>query len=213
MFPLYFLYDMWPVLILRIALGAVFIVHGWSKMRDLRQNAKNFDAMGFKPGKLFGTVAALLEFFGGIALLIGLGTTWVAGLFILEFIVIILWRWAKHMPFVGGWELDLLILAGVIILFLSPEYIHSTGWFFGSYRTYLESSILEMVNKYRCSDPIVRRRNVSHSRFGWAKHREPGVGVACITRYAWAKRLGCEFELVYGNCEPVDALVSRVALR
>jgi putative oxidoreductase len=119
MFPLYFLYDMWPVLILRLALGIIFLAHGWPKLRDLRANAKNFDAMGFKPGKLFGTVAALLEFFGGLALILGLFTTVVAGLLALQFIVIILWKWAKKIPLKGtnGWELDLIILAALIALF------------------------------------------------------------------------------------------------
>ncbi len=117
MFPLYFLYDQWPVLILRIALGAVWIVHGWPKIRDLRQNAQNFQSMGFKPGALFGTAAALLEFFGGIAIVVGLATAPIAALFILEFIVILVWRWSKRSPFVGGWELDLLILAGAVALF------------------------------------------------------------------------------------------------
>jgi putative oxidoreductase len=117
MFPLYFLYDQWPVLILRIALGAIFIAHGWPKLRNLKQTAKNFDVMGFRPGKLFGTLAALLEFFGGLLVLVGLAIGPIAALFIIEFAVIIIWRLAKRMPFVGGWELDLLILAGVIALF------------------------------------------------------------------------------------------------
>jgi putative oxidoreductase len=117
MFPLYFLYDMWPVLILRIALGVIFIVHGWPKLRDLKTTAQNFNAMGFRPGKIFGTLAALLEFFGGIAIIAGFLTAFFAGLFALEFITILFWRWFKKMPFVGGWELDLLIFAGVIALF------------------------------------------------------------------------------------------------
>lgn len=117
MFPLYFLYDQWPVLILRIALGAIFIAHGWPKLRDLKQTAKNFDAMGFKPGKLSGTIAAILEFFGGILILIGLAVGPVSALFIIEFAVIIIWRLGKRMPFIGGWELDLLIFAAVIALF------------------------------------------------------------------------------------------------
>jgi putative oxidoreductase len=117
MFPLYFLYDQWPVLILRIALGAILIVHGWPKIKNLKQTGKNFESMGFRPGKLFGTLAALLEFFGGICILIGLATAAIAGLFVLEFAVILIWRWAKKMPFVGGWEFDLLILACAIALF------------------------------------------------------------------------------------------------
>lgn len=117
MFPLYFLYDMWPVLILRLALGAIFIVHGWPKLKNLRQTAKNFDAMGFKPGKLSGTIAALLEFFGGIALVVGLLVAYVSALYIIEFAVITIWKIAKKSPFVNGWEFDLIILAGGIALF------------------------------------------------------------------------------------------------
>ena len=117
MFPLYIIYDTWAVLLLRVALGIVFIAHGWPKLKDLKQTAKNFDAMGFKPGKLFGTIAALLEFFGGIALILGILVTPVAALFMLQFIIIMIWKWAKHMPLVGGWEIDLLILAGVFVLF------------------------------------------------------------------------------------------------
>jgi putative oxidoreductase len=117
MFPLYFLYDVWAVLGLRLALGLIFIVHGWAKIHDLKKNAANFESMGFRPGMLFGTAVAILEFFGGIALLVGLGVTWIAALFAIEFIVVLLWRWLKRMPFIGGWELDLLILAGVIVLF------------------------------------------------------------------------------------------------
>lgn len=119
MFPLYFLYDMWPVLILRLALGIILIGHGWPKLRDLKQNAKNFDGMGFKPGRLFGTIAAILEFFGGIALILGLFTTEVAALLALQFIVILFWKWFKKTPLTGayGWELDLIILAALIALF------------------------------------------------------------------------------------------------
>jgi putative oxidoreductase len=119
MFPLYFLYDMWPVLILRLALGIIFLAHGWPKLRDLKQTAKNFDGMGFKPGALFGTTAAFLECIGGIGLIIGLFTSFFAGLFVLEFAVILVWKWAKGMSLQGpnGWELDMLILAAVIALF------------------------------------------------------------------------------------------------
>jgi putative oxidoreductase len=117
MFPLYFLYDVWAVLALRIVLGAVLIVHGWPKIKDLKQNAKNFEGMGFRPGKLSGGISAFLEFFGGIALVLGLFVLPVSILFMLEFVVILCWRFMKKMPFVGGWELDLLILAGVFVLF------------------------------------------------------------------------------------------------
>lgn len=119
MYPLYFLYDMWPVLLVRLALGIILIAHGWPKLRDLKTNAKNFDGMGFRPGRLFGTVAAILEFFGGIALILGIFTTEVAALLALQFIVILIWKWFKKTPLTGayGWELDLIILAALIAIF------------------------------------------------------------------------------------------------
>ena len=117
MFPLYFLYDEWPALILRLALGAIFITHGWMKLRNLKQTSSNFEAMGFRPAGFFGKIATYLEFFGGIAIVLGLAVGPVSVLFILEFIVILGWRFSKRMPFIGGWELDLLILAAAIALF------------------------------------------------------------------------------------------------
>jgi len=105
------------VLALRAVLGAIFIVHGWPKPKDLKQTTINFEGMGFRPGKLWGTVVAVLEFFGGIALVIGLFVQPVAALFIIEFAVIIIWQISKRMPFVGRWEFDLLILAAFIVLF------------------------------------------------------------------------------------------------
>ena len=96
MFPLYFLYDLWAVLALRIALGAILVAHGWPKLRDPRH---------------------IFEFVTGILLILGLGVTWVAALVALELIVLLLWSWKKRAAFVGGWELQLLMLAGAITLF------------------------------------------------------------------------------------------------
>jgi len=75
--------------------------------------------MGFKPGGLFGAIAAFLEFFGGIALIVGLGTAFFAALFVAEFAVILIWKWSKGVSLKGenGWELDLIILASVFALF------------------------------------------------------------------------------------------------
>jgi putative oxidoreductase len=104
------------LLVVRIALGALLIAHGWPKLKDLKTTAHNFNQMGFKPGALFGTAAALLEFFGGIAIVIGFMTQVVAALLVGEFVVTTLWRISKKHPFANGWELDLLILASAILL-------------------------------------------------------------------------------------------------
>lgn len=114
---LLFWWGGWGFVIPRIILGVLFIVHGWPKIKDLKQNAKNFHGMGFKPGALWGTVAALLEFLGGIALVLGVWVPYICLLFMAQFIVILVWKWAKRMPFVGGWELDALVFALTLVLF------------------------------------------------------------------------------------------------
>ena len=45
----------------------------------------NFNGMGFKPGWLWGTIAALLEFLGGIGVVLGLWMPYLCALFMGEF--------------------------------------------------------------------------------------------------------------------------------
>ena len=101
----------------RIIIGALLIVHGWPKIKDPKQNAGNFRGMGFRPGIIWGTIAAVLEFFGGIGLALGLWVPYLCLFFMGEFIVIIAWKWLKKMPFVGGWELDAVIFALFLMFF------------------------------------------------------------------------------------------------
>jgi len=119
MLSTFFFYGGLGVFALRIALGAIFLAHGWPKIKDLRTTAANFNGMGFRPGALWGTVIALLEFFGGIALVLGAFTQIVTVFFIVEFATILIWKISKRNPFVGGWEFDLLILAAILVLLLN----------------------------------------------------------------------------------------------
>lgn len=107
-------YGTLSFLVLRVVLAAIFIVHGWPKVSDLRKNAHVFNQMGFRPGAFWGTIAALLEFFGGIAFLFGIFTPFLAFLFAIQFGVILVWRIAKGDKFWNGWEFDLLIFAAVL---------------------------------------------------------------------------------------------------
>jgi uncharacterized membrane protein YphA (DoxX/SURF4 family) len=58
-------------------MAAVMLYYGWPKVRDPRKKAKDFDATGFRPGWLFGTLVLAAEFFGGILMLLG-AYVWVA---------------------------------------------------------------------------------------------------------------------------------------
>ncbi len=114
---LLFWYGGWGLVLPRIVLAALLIVHGWPKVRNLRTNARNFSGMGFKPGWLWGTIAAAVEFAGGILLALGMWVPSLCALLMGEFAVILVWKWTKRMPFVGGWELDALILMMALMFF------------------------------------------------------------------------------------------------
>ena len=58
MIPYFGVFIDWGFLALRLAVGAILLVHGWPKLKDLKANGVNFEAMGFRPGPLWGTVAA-----------------------------------------------------------------------------------------------------------------------------------------------------------
>ena len=116
MFPVYYLYNDFVLLVLRVILGLVLVAHGWPKFRNLKSAAEGLHGMGFKPGRLWATIAMIVEFFGGIALILGIFTQGAAALVLIQFLVIIIWKILKKSPIVGGLELDLLIWAIAVLL-------------------------------------------------------------------------------------------------
>src|SRR5438094_8568164 len=68
----------------RLALGAIFLAHGWPKVKDIQKTIGWVKGTGWPGGAAFAALFSLLEFFGGIALILGLLTQIVAILFVLE---------------------------------------------------------------------------------------------------------------------------------
>jgi putative oxidoreductase len=60
-----------PVL-LRLVVGTVAVAHGWPKLKDLAPFIDRVEALGLPVPQFFATAAALSEFLGGIALILGL---------------------------------------------------------------------------------------------------------------------------------------------
>ena len=112
------LYSGWALVLFRVIVGAVLMAHGVPKIRNLDATAKWFHSVGFRPGRLWGSVAAILETFGGALLILGLLVRPLAFLFILQFLVIIVWKIMRKQSFTGnnGSELDLLLLGSMLIL-------------------------------------------------------------------------------------------------
>lgn len=110
----------WALLLGRVVVGVVMLYFGIPKMRDLRANAQDFTNMGFKPGMLFGTLIAFLEFFGGIAMILGFLAELVAIAMAFMMIVGTAWKLKVKKGF-PEYSYDLLILAlCLIILTLGP---------------------------------------------------------------------------------------------
>ncbi len=110
-----FAYTDYGLLALRLAFGAVLIVHGLPKLRDLAGTAAWMAGAGFRPGLLFAGTAAALEVFGGALVAIGFLVQPTAFLVAAQFVVILA-TLKRREKFVGGTELDFMILGAALAL-------------------------------------------------------------------------------------------------
>ena len=115
--------DLGP-LIIRLALGCCFIVHGYGKLFTDKPGVKRFSERLGSLGVPFPLLAALVaggsEFFGGIALIVGIATRW-AALFLAFDMILAIQKVAYKMGFTKapdgfGYEYPMVLLAGSLAL-------------------------------------------------------------------------------------------------
>jgi putative oxidoreductase len=105
------------LLLLRFALGAIFVYHGYPKLfTHTRESMQGFVRMGF-PG-YFAYISGVFEFFGGLILAAGLFTR-IAALLLMGEMAVALWR--VHGLFtspleVRNYELPLILAASCFAL-------------------------------------------------------------------------------------------------
>jgi putative oxidoreductase len=109
------IHESWIFLLVRVVLAAVMIFYGWPKIRDLDSNAADFVRMGFKPGIFWGTLIAVVEFIGGIAILVGLYAELAAALFAFQMLVGTFWKLKIRKPF-PDYSYDLQLFALCLVL-------------------------------------------------------------------------------------------------
>ena len=101
---------------IRILAGLTLMLHGLPKITDIPGVQSFFPNLGLPPE--LAIPVALLEVIGGLAILFGLLTRLASGLFIIEMIgAAVVAKLSKG--FVGGYELELLIMAISISLFIT----------------------------------------------------------------------------------------------
>lgn len=121
------------VLLLRVVLGFIFIGHGTQKFQDGIVNIAGwFDSIGL-PGFLAYLVASI-ELVGGIAMLLGLATRIVGGLFVFVLLgAILIVQLAAG--FIGGYAYDLALLAISVYFLLNGSKFYSLDYYISKARS------------------------------------------------------------------------------
>ncbi len=117
-------YASYAPLALRVALGVIFLAHGAQKLfgvfggAGIEGTAQFFDQAGIAPGVFWAWVAGLVEFFGGLALLVGAWTRYAALLLAIQMLVAIFAVHLRHGFFLPqGFEYAFVLFgAGVALL-------------------------------------------------------------------------------------------------
>jgi uncharacterized membrane protein YphA (DoxX/SURF4 family) len=110
------------LLALRLFIGILFVLHGWPKIKNPKRTASWVASTGWGWATGFAYAFSFLEFLGGVALIVGFLTRIVSILFVLQMIATTIFARKKlGKKLLGGWEIDLLFLAGALALvFLGP---------------------------------------------------------------------------------------------
>lgn len=121
-------YQGLALFILRLALGIIFVAHGWPKISNLTKTKEMFSQMMVPLPAFSASYAALAEFFGGLLLIVGFYTGWASLALAINMLGAMLSvKWKQ--PFKGGWELDLaLFIMAVTILLAGPGSYSLTGY-------------------------------------------------------------------------------------
>lgn len=103
--------------LVRIIIGIVMIYYGTPKMAKERKQREVFEALGFYPGWVLGTIVGVVEIVGGLALLLGVFTQFAtlafAGILLVGAIHKI-----THKKKFKEWSYELLLLGLCLITFM-----------------------------------------------------------------------------------------------
>lgn len=128
----------WAALMLRLGGGLVFIVHGFPKLLQEEKKPEigrtrlrdAIEGMGFPCPLFFAYVVAAAEFLGGLLLVLGLWTPWVALILAVVMVVATFWM-HKIAGFSPGADFPFALLFMMLALILLGEGRFSLGALLG----------------------------------------------------------------------------------
>ena len=107
----------------RIIVGIILIYYGYPKFKDIKKTCKDMGAMGYKPGKLWGPILILAEFFGGIAILAGFYVEIFALIFAFQMVVGTFWKIKIKKGFPDySYDIMLFVLCLALVIFSPGAY-------------------------------------------------------------------------------------------
>lgn len=118
MFTNLYAYSDWGLLALRIGVGVIFLVHGWSKIKMWKAKPSAQMTAGMLNLMKFLSIAELL---GGLAVLSGFLIQLAAiglGIIMIGAAHMKITKWGKKFSGDGGWEFDFILLVACITLLI-----------------------------------------------------------------------------------------------
>lgn len=111
----------WGILILRVVVGLVFMVHGGQKLflMGIGGTAGFFGSLGVPLPQIAALLVIAVELVGGLALLVGIGTRYVAALLAADMLVAMA---TVHLPngfFVDGGGVEFVLTLFAVTLFFA----------------------------------------------------------------------------------------------
>lgn len=112
--------PVWAPFFLRLALGTVFMAHGWMKLHGPLGTSEGFNIAdwGWPNPEMWAWIVATVEFFGGLLIVCGLLTRF-AAIAIAGVMAAAIWYVKLREGFIGGFEFELTLLMMAIALVFS----------------------------------------------------------------------------------------------
>ncbi|MEK6942622.1 MAG: DoxX family protein [Nanoarchaeota archaeon] len=112
----------WALALLRVVLGAVFAYHGYVKLfvpGAFKGTVAFFAAIGLPAPAYAALLVSAVEFFGGLALVVGILTRWSSVLLAVTMLVALFKVHIKNGFFIsnGGYEFTIVLLAGLAVVY------------------------------------------------------------------------------------------------